>query len=71
MLTELDTSLPSVKQVQNSIKEAKPIELKLVTGDLLAGKILWQDQHCILLADQKTQKTMIWKQSIAYMKQIS
>ncbi len=69
MLTELDTSLPSVKQLQNSIKEAKPIELKLVTGDLLAGKILWQDQHCVLLAGENTQKIMVWKQSIAYIKQ--
>ena len=70
MITELDTSLPSVKQVQNSIKEAKPIELKLVTGDVLAGKILWQDQHCVLLASENTGKTMVWKQSIAYMKQV-
>lgn len=70
MFTELDTSLPSVKQLQNSIKEAKPIELKLVTGDLLAGKILWQDQHCVFLTSENTQKTMIWKQSIVYMKQV-
>ncbi|MEO0971384.1 MAG: RNA chaperone Hfq [Cyanobacteria bacterium J06639_18] len=69
MLTELDTSLPSVKQLQNSIKEAKPVELKLVTGDLLAGKILWQDQYCVFLASENTQKTMIWKQSIVYMKE--
>lgn len=70
MITELDTSLPSVKQLQNSIKEAKQIELKLVTGDLLAGKILWQDQYCIFLTDENTQKIMVWKQSIAYMKQV-
>ena len=71
MITELDTSLPSVKQLQNSIKEAKQIELKLVTGDLLAGKILWQDRYCLFLTDENTQKVMVWKQSIVYMKQVS
>jgi host factor-I protein len=68
MLTEFDTSLPSVRQVQNLIKETSQVELKLLTGDVLNGKILWQDLQCMLLQDGSGQKFTIWKQAIAYLK---
>ena len=65
---EFDTSLPSIRQVQNLIKDKNAVEVKLMTGDVLAGTIAWQDPHCILLADSNGQKTTIWRQAIAYMK---
>jgi host factor-I protein len=68
MTAELETGLPSVRQIQNLIREEKEVELKLVTGDLLAGKIRWQDIHCIALTDQYDQATIIWRQAIVYMK---
>lgn len=68
MLTDFDTSLPSIRQVQNFIKDTASIELKLLTGDILTGKILWQDPQCLQIADSSGQKTTIWKQAIAYIK---
>ncbi|MEH1832875.1 MAG: RNA chaperone Hfq [Nostoc sp.] len=68
MLTEFDTSLPSIRQVQNLIKQTKPVELKLLTGDVITGRVLWQDPHCICIADQNSQQTIVWKQAIAYIK---
>ncbi|MBF2026532.1 MAG: RNA chaperone Hfq [Oscillatoriales cyanobacterium C42_A2020_001] len=68
MTAELETGLPSVRQVQNLIRDAKEVELKLVTGDLLAGKIRWQDSHCISLTDQYDQDTIVWRQAIVYLK---
>lgn len=68
MLTEFDTSLPSVRQVQNLIKEASQVEVKLSTGDVISGKILWQDLQCMLIEDSSGQKITIWKQVLAYMK---
>jgi host factor-I protein len=67
-MIELDTGLPSVRQVQTAIKEGNEIELKLVTGDLVAGKIRWQDPHCICVMDHYEQSTIVWRQSIVFMK---
>lgn len=68
MTTELETGLPSVRQIQNLIRDAAEVELKLVTGDLLAGKIHWQDTNCIALVDQYDQPTIVWRQAIVYLK---
>lgn len=69
MLTEFDTSLPSVRQVQNLIKDTGVVEIKLLTGDILTGKVLWQDIQCLMLVDNSGQKVTIWKHAIAYLKQ--
>ncbi|MEH1818619.1 MAG: RNA-binding protein hfq [Nostoc sp.] len=68
MLTEFDTTLPSIRQVQNLIKQTTPVELKLLTQDVLTGKVLWQDTQCICIVDENSQQIIIWKQAIAYIK---
>ncbi len=68
MATELETGLPNVRQIQTIIREGTEVELKLVTGDLLAGKIRWQDPHCIALSDQYDQSTIVWRQALVYLK---
>jgi host factor-I protein len=65
---ELDTGLPSVRQVQTAIKDGKEIELKLLTGDLVTGKVKWQDPHCICVMDHYEQPTIVWRHSIAFLK---
>ncbi len=65
---EFDTSLPSIRQVQNLIKQTTAVELKLLTGDIITGKILWQDPQCVMIAAENGEKTTIWKQAIAYLK---
>ncbi|MBE9199180.1 MULTISPECIES: RNA chaperone Hfq [unclassified Nodularia (in: cyanobacteria)] len=66
--TEFDTSLPSIRQLQELVKQKAEIELKLLTGDLVTGKIFWQDQNCICIVDDRNQQLTIWKQAIAYYK---
>lgn len=68
MTAELETGLPSIRQMQNMIRETREVELKLVTGDLLSGKIRWQDSHCISITDQYDQDTIVWRQAIVYLK---
>jgi host factor-I protein len=68
MTTELETNLPSIRQIQNLIREGNEVELKLITGDLLAGKVRWQDAYCLSLVDQYDQQTMVWRQAIVYLK---
>ncbi|MBR8836130.1 MAG: RNA chaperone Hfq [Stigonema ocellatum SAG 48.90 = DSM 106950] len=68
--TEFDISLPSIRYVQNLIKKATPTELKLLTGEIVTGKIIWQDQYCVCLVDENTQQITVWKQAIAYVKEL-
>ncbi|MFB2982808.1 RNA-binding protein hfq [Microseira sp. BLCC-F43] len=68
MSSEFDTNLPSVRKVQSTIKDQKQVEMKLTTGDVLAGKLLWQDPSCICLRDESNQQILIWRGAIAYIK---
>jgi host factor-I protein len=67
-MTELETELPGIRQVQTLIREGQEVEIKLVTGDLLAGKIRWQDPYCFCLIDQYDQQTLVWRQALVYLK---
>ena len=68
MANELETQLPSVRQVQDLIKAGSEVEVKLSTTDLLVGKLRWQDNYCLCLLDHYDQPTIIWKQAIVYVK---
>ena len=67
-MIELETGLPHVRQVQTLIKDGGEVEFKLITGDLLTGKVRWQDPICICLLDHYDQPTIIWRSAIVYMK---
>lgn len=68
MTAELETGLPSIRQIQTLTREEAEVELKLVTNDLLTGKIRWQDQYCLCLIDHYDQQTIVWRQAIVYLK---
>ena len=68
MASEFDTALPSIRHIQTLVKDATIVELKLLTGDLLTGKLGWQDQNCICLLDEKNQHISVWRHAIAYVK---
>jgi host factor-I protein len=68
MTVELETGLPSFRQLQKLIQTGGEVELKLVTNDLLVGKVRWQDDLCICLMDHYDQQTIVWKQAIAFLK---
>lgn len=67
-MPEFDTGLPSIRMIQAFIKDKQEVELRLITDDLLVGKILWQDRDCLCLIDQYEQSTLIWRQSLVYLK---
>ena len=68
MASEFDTALPSIVQVQTLIKQATIVELKLLSGDLLTGKVGWQDQNCLCILNQSNQPIIVWRHAIAYLK---
>jgi host factor-I protein len=67
-MSEMDTNLPSTRQVQNFIKDKKEVEVKLLTNDLLKGRFIWQDTDCLCLVDDSTQNILIWRQAIAFIR---
>ena len=67
-MTEFDTSLPGIRQIQNYIKDKQEVEIKLITDDLIVGKILWQDANSICLVDHYDRQTMIWRQALVFLK---
>ncbi len=67
-MTEFDTNLPSIRQLQTFVKDKKEVEIKLVTDDLLVGHVFWQDSQCVCLKDQYGQEVIIWRQALVYLK---
>jgi host factor-I protein len=67
-MSEFDTGFPSTRQIQEMIKDQKNVEVKLITNDVLMGKIRWQDPQSICLIDQSNQTILIWRQSLVFIK---
>ncbi len=67
-MTEFDTGLPSIKQLQRYVKEKQEVEIKLFTDDLIVGKIMWQDSQCLCILDHYDQQTLVWRKSLVYLK---
>ncbi|WP_017300002.1 Hfq-related RNA-binding protein [Nodosilinea nodulosa] len=68
MSQEFATGFPSVRQVQNLIRDKDPVEVKLITGDVISGRVLWQDPQCICVETEDQRKHQIWKQAIGFLK---
>ena len=68
MSTDPQSGMPSFRQLQTLIQTGSEVELKLVTNDLLVGKVRWQDDVCMCLMDHYDQQTIVWKQAIAFLK---
>ena len=67
-MSQFDTGLPSVRQIQNFIKDQQQVELQLSTNEQIVGKIIWQDHDCIFLVNQDNQSMLIWRQALVYIK---
>ncbi len=67
-MTEFDTGLPSVRQVQRYIKDKQKIVMQLSTKETITGQILWQDSQCICVSDESEQSLLIWRQALIYIK---
>ncbi|MGK7927542.1 MAG: RNA-binding protein hfq [Spirulina sp.] len=68
-MTEFDTGFPSVRQIQGFVRDKQNVEFKLMTGDVLTGKVFWQDAYCIAIETEAGPVTL-WRQAIVYHKLI-
>jgi host factor-I protein len=67
-MSQFNTGLPSVRQIQNFIKNKSYIEVGLMTNQVFEGKVIWQDSQSIFLLDRNDEKIIIWIQAIVYIK---
>jgi host factor-I protein len=65
-MSELDVNLPSTRQIQGSIKDKIQVSIKLVTGDVFVGRIIWQDPDCLFFSDTTERKTLIYRRAIVH-----
>lgn len=70
MATEFDTGLPSIRKLQGFIKDKTPVELKLVTGDVMTGKLFWQDAQYFCLVDDTETQILIARSAAVYFKPV-
>ncbi|MEB3195478.1 MAG: hypothetical protein VKO19_10195 [Cyanobacteriota bacterium] len=57
--TRLDTSLPSVRHIQELIRTRTVVSLSLVGGQEVEGVIKWQDNHFLALRQTANQPLMM------------
>lgn len=49
--SRLDTSLPSIRHLQDLIRNHKPVQIEINTGESLEGVLDWQDVHYLALRE--------------------
>ena len=69
MSSEFETGLPSTRLLQTYLRDKRPVEVRLVTGDTLSGAISWQDPNCICL-DVEGEPTLVWRSALVSLKGI-
>ena len=68
MTQEFVTGLPSVRQIQSLIRDRQEIEVKLLSGDVIIGRVTWQDTDCLALETPQEGRRQVWKHAIAFLK---
>ncbi len=67
MALQLETGIPSIRHLQEAIRDKQPIEVKLLTGDVFIGAVIWQDNQS-LCVQQGEQSYVVSRHAIAYIK---
>lgn len=65
----INTSLPSVRLFQGYIRHKQPVEIKLITGDLLLGTLNWLDANGLNL-QVDDHPVMVWYSALVYVKPV-
>ncbi|MFN9546618.1 MAG: Hfq-related RNA-binding protein [Cyanobacteriota bacterium] len=57
--TKLDTTLPSVRHIQELIRTRTVVNLSLISGQEVEGVIKWQDMHFVAVRQSASQPLMM------------
>jgi host factor-I protein len=55
--------------MQSYIRHKQPVEIKLITGEVLVGLLNWIDANCLNLKSEG-QSFLIWFPALAYIKPV-
>jgi host factor-I protein len=64
----LDTTIPSTRIFQRMIQEQTTVEIKIITDELLIGKMKWLDSDCLCLLDNFNVEIYIMRSAVCYIK---
>jgi host factor-I protein len=68
----LDTTLPSVRHVQELIRIRTPVNVVLLSGQEVEGMIRWQDNHFLALSTEPgAPLTLINRDAIASLRSLN
>ncbi len=67
MALQLETGTPSIRHLQEAIRDKQQVEVKLLTGDVLSGLVIWQDKDSVCV-QQEGQSYVVYRHAIAYIK---
>jgi len=68
MAVDMTTGQPSIRQLQTLIRDEQRVEVKVSTGDVLTGRLRWQDSDCICVIEDNNQAAIVWRNSLVYLK---
>ena len=57
--SRLDTSLPSIRHLQDLIRNHKPVQIKIITGESLEGVLAWQDVDYLALREPMGESVLL------------
>ena len=57
--SRLDTSLPSIRHLQDLIRNHTPVQIKIITGDSLEGVLAWQDVDYLALREPMGESVLL------------
>lgn len=65
---DVQIGLPSGRSLSIWIKSGQLVNVKMLTNEVLEGRLRWQDSDCLGLIDGADQTILIWRQAIAYIR---
>ena len=57
--SRLDTSLPSIRHLQDLIRNHKPVQIKIITGESLEGVLAWLVVHYLALREPMGESVLL------------
>ena len=60
---KLDTSLPSIRHIQDLIRRREVVRVQLLNGDVVDGSLPWQDHQFIALQQAGNRPLMLIQRS--------
>jgi host factor-I protein len=69
-VSELDFNSPSTRRFQEFVKEKTAIEIRVLTGDGVIGRIAWQDADWLCVLDDRDRSTLVNRSAIAFIRPV-